>query len=70
MEEQKAERRLEEAKASANQLTEIAISKRQRAQFLMENADLSTYKATISFRIAEAARVAESTNDAGAHFLD
>lgn len=70
-EEQKAKLRLEEAKASANRLTEVAIHKRQRAQLLMENADLATYKATVAVRIAEASLIAESTAAAAAaYFLD
>ncbi|KAL5800441.1 hypothetical protein ACOSQ4_033325 [Xanthoceras sorbifolium] len=67
VEEQNAVRKVEEAKVSARDSTESAILKRQRAQHLMEIADLAAYKAMTALRIAEAALVAES---AAAHFLD
>lgn len=70
MEEQNAMLRVEEAKASAKRSVESAVGKRQRAQLLMEIADLATYKAAIALRIAEAAGVAESAEAAAAHFLD
>ncbi|XP_054792823.1 uncharacterized protein LOC129298437 [Prosopis cineraria] len=62
--------RVEEAKASADKSMELAILKRKRAQVLMENADLATYKATMLIRIAEAAQVAESTDVSAGFFLD
>lgn len=61
--------KVQEANASANRSVEFAILKRKRAQFLMENADLATYRAMMAIRIAEAARVAESP-DAASCFLD
>lgn len=68
---QEAEVQFEEAKASANLKTEIAtISTSKKAQILMENADVATYKATIAVRIADAAKVGELTKAAAAHFLD
>ncbi|XP_031268724.1 uncharacterized protein LOC116127210 [Pistacia vera] len=70
MEEQNAMLRVEEAKASAKRYVESAVGKRQRAQLLMDVADLATYKAAIALRIAEAAEVAESAEAAAAHFLD
>ncbi|KAH9768930.1 Enhancer of polycomb-like protein [Citrus sinensis] len=70
LEEQNAMRRVEEAKASAKRSLEEAVLKRQRAQLLMQNADLATYKATMALRIAEAAQVAESADAAADHFLD
>ena len=48
---------------------ERAVAKRQRAQFLMENADLAVYRATMALRIADAAQVAE-LEQAAAHFLE
>lgn len=44
----------------------IAIDKHHRAQLVMENAVLATYKATMA--IAEAARVSELADAATAHF--
>ncbi|KAL3838371.1 hypothetical protein ACJIZ3_022962 [Penstemon smallii] len=48
--------KVEKAKAVAGRSEGLAVLKRQRAQMLMENADLATYKATIALRIAEAAQ--------------
>lgn len=59
----------EDAKASVSRSMERAIAKRQRAQFLMENADLAVYRATMALRIADAAQVAE-LEQAAAHFLE
>lgn len=70
LEEQNAMLRVEEAKASAKRSLEAAVLKRQRAQLLMQNADLATYKATMAMRIAEAAQVGESADAAADHFLD
>ncbi|KAM3733006.1 hypothetical protein ACB098_11G102100 [Castanea mollissima] len=69
LEEKNAMLKVDEANASANRSVEFAILKRKRAQFLMENADLATYRAMMAIRIAEAARVAESP-DAASRFLD
>ncbi|XP_043701139.1 uncharacterized protein LOC122651705 [Telopea speciosissima] len=54
-----ARHRVEEAKSSARRSLEVALLKRQRAQTLMENADLATYKATIALRLAEAIQRSE-----------
>ncbi|GMY23353.1 protein GLUTELIN PRECURSOR ACCUMULATION 3 [Fagus crenata] len=62
--------KVQEANASANRSVEFAILKRRRAQFLMENADLATYRALMALRIAEAARVAESSDATTSYFLD
>ena len=70
LEEKNAMRKIEEAKASANRSMELANQKRKRAQLLMENADMATYKATVIMRIAEAAQVAESTDDIADFFLN
>ncbi|KAJ8433328.1 hypothetical protein Cgig2_012896 [Carnegiea gigantea] len=59
----------EDAEASVSRSMERAIAKRQRAQFLMENADLAVYRATMALRIADAAQVAE-LEQAAAHFLE
>ncbi|GLT93305.1 hypothetical protein SLE2022_111040 [Rubroshorea leprosula] len=69
-EEQNALRNVEAAKVSANRSVESASKKRKRAQLLMENASMSTYKAMMALRIAEAARVAESSDAAGAILFD
>ncbi|KAI4295282.1 hypothetical protein L6164_035344 [Bauhinia variegata] len=69
-EEQNALHKIEEAKAVAIKSMEVAIFKRKRAQALMENADLATYKATMLTRIAEVAQAAESTDALAAYFLD
>lgn len=58
--------KVKEAKAAANRQEGLAVIKRQKAQQLMENADLATYKAMMALRIAEAARIAESTENAAA----
>ncbi|KAA8544743.1 hypothetical protein F0562_019553 [Nyssa sinensis] len=67
--EQSAVLKVQEAKAAASRSEGLAVVKRQRAQLLMENADLATYKATVALRIAEAARVAESAEVAAAAFF-
>uniref|UniRef100_A0A7C9AJJ5 Enhancer of polycomb-like protein n=1 Tax=Opuntia streptacantha TaxID=393608 RepID=A0A7C9AJJ5_OPUST len=69
VEEQCSNAAAEDAKASASRSVERAIAKRQRAQFLMENADLAVYRATMALRIADAAQVAE-LEQVSAHFLE
>ncbi|XAR53484.1 hypothetical protein NMG60_11022056 [Bertholletia excelsa] len=68
-EEQNALLKVQEAKAAASQSEVFAVAKRQRAQLLMENADLAAYRAAMALRIAEAARVAESTDAAASFYL-
>ncbi|XP_022765559.1 uncharacterized protein LOC111310397 [Durio zibethinus] len=70
MAEQNAMVKVEEARVSANISVESAILKRQRAQLLMQNADMATYKAMMALRIAEAALVTESSEGAVAQFFD
>lgn len=53
--------KVQEAKAAANKSEDLAVRLRQRAQQLMENADLATYKAAMALKIAEAAKIAKST---------
>lgn len=69
-EEQSAILRIQEAKASAEKSVELAILKRQRAQLLMENADLAMYRATMAIRIADAAGENLDLKQAADHFLD
>lgn len=70
-EEKGAALKVQEANASANKYMELAIRKRKRAQILMGNADLATYRATVAIRIAEAARLAESPDATTiSYFLD
>ncbi|CAL0321254.1 unnamed protein product [Lupinus luteus] len=68
LEEQNALLKIKKAKASAKELKEFALQKRKRAQFLMENADLAIYKATMLVRIAEVAQGGESVDAFAAYF--
>ncbi|XWS75283.1 hypothetical protein CRYUN_Cryun01aG0073000 [Craigia yunnanensis] len=68
--EQNAMVKVEEARVSATRSVESAILKRQQAQLLMQNADMTAYKAMIALRIAEAARFTESSDGAVAKFFD
>ncbi|XP_057784555.1 uncharacterized protein LOC131001923 [Salvia miltiorrhiza] len=61
--------KLQEAKAAANKYEGLATQKRHRAQMLMENADLATYKAMMALRIAEAAQVDEAPERVTSLFL-
>ncbi|XP_073122420.1 uncharacterized protein [Henckelia pumila] len=61
--------KLQEARALADRSEQSAILKRQRAQILMENADLTTYKAIMALRIAEAAEIAETPGAVASFFL-
>ncbi|XP_068343430.1 uncharacterized protein [Pyrus communis] len=70
MQEQNDVVKVEEAKDAAERSVEFAIRKRQRAQLLIQNADLVTYKATMAFRIAEAALVLGSPDAAADYVLD
>ncbi|XP_050210101.1 uncharacterized protein LOC126660580 [Mercurialis annua] len=69
-EEQNALRKVEAAKASAKDSTEVAIVKRRQAQMLMENADLAVYRATMATRIAEAACLPTETDISETLLLD
>ncbi|CAA2998767.1 Hypothetical predicted protein [Olea europaea subsp. europaea] len=60
LEQQKNFFKVQEAKAAANRFEGFAILKRKRAQTLIENADLATYKAMMALRIAETAQITES----------
>ncbi|CAK7325299.1 unnamed protein product [Dovyalis caffra] len=64
LEEHNAMRKVDEAQNSSKRSLETAILKRRRAQLLMKNADLATYKAAMALKIAEAALVANPTDDA------
>ncbi|XP_077241232.1 uncharacterized protein LOC143881824 [Tasmannia lanceolata] len=52
---QEAIKKVQEAEHAANRAAELAIVKRSKAQMLMQNADLATYKSIIALKIAEAA---------------
>ncbi|XWS66293.1 hypothetical protein CRYUN_Cryun05aG0187100 [Craigia yunnanensis] len=67
--EQNAMVKVEEARVSATRSVESAILKRQRAQLLMQNADMAIYKAMMALRVAEAAPFTESSQDAVAQFF-
>ncbi|XVE75535.1 hypothetical protein DITRI_Ditri12bG0101400 [Diplodiscus trichospermus] len=68
--EQNAMVKVEEARVSAARSVESAILKRQQAQLLMQNADMTTYKAMMALRIAEAALFTESSEGAVTQFFD
>ncbi|KAJ3679807.1 hypothetical protein LUZ60_016085 [Juncus effusus] len=52
--EEEANRRAQEAEAAANRACQLAIQMRNRAQALMEQADLATYRSFMAVRIADA----------------
>ena len=60
LDETSAKLKAEEARISLNKSEALAVLKRQRAQSLMENADLATYRAAMALRIAEATRLSDS----------
>ena len=62
-EEESALQRVLDAERAAKQATEKAVGLRARAQALMANANLATYKSAMALRIAEAARVSDSYRD-------
>lgn len=68
-EQQNAVLKVKEAKAAANKSEDLAVRMRQKAQQLMENADLATYKAMMALKIAEAAKIAKSKEAVGPIFL-
>lgn len=70
IEEENAVQKYEEAKAAAEKCIENAVNKRQRAQLLLENADLAAYKAMLALRIAEAIQASESPEAAASFFLE
>lgn len=70
LEEKNVMLKVKEANASADRSVELAILKRRRAQFLMNNADLAAYRAVMALQIAEAARVAETSDATTSYFLD
>ncbi|KZV37359.1 hypothetical protein F511_01227 [Dorcoceras hygrometricum] len=61
--------KLQEARAIADRSELSAVLKRRRAQILMENADLTTYKAIMALRIAEAAEIADTPGAVASFFL-
>ncbi|OIT00094.1 PREDICTED: uncharacterized protein LOC109228665 [Nicotiana attenuata] len=61
--------KVQEAKAAADKSEDLAVRLRQRAQQLMENADLATYKAAMALKIAEAAKIAKSTKGVAPFFI-
>ena len=62
--------KIEEAENSVKRSLEAAILKRRRAQLLMKNADLATYKAAMALKIAEAALFAGSSDVAVTQLCD
>lgn len=69
-EEEAALQRVAQAEAAAKQAVEAAVRLRSRAQSLMANAELATYKSVMALRIAEAARVSDSSRDLVSTILD
>ncbi|KAL6590971.1 hypothetical protein ACP70R_050153 [Stipagrostis hirtigluma subsp. patula] len=68
--EEEALQRVAQAEHAAKQATERAIRLRRRAQSLMANAELATYKSVMALRIAEAARISDSSRDIVSTILD
>ncbi|CAO2201238.1 unnamed protein product [Urochloa humidicola] len=69
-EEEAALQRVAQAERAAKQAVETAIRLRNRAQTLMANAELATYKSVMALRIAEAARISDSSRDIVCTILD
>ncbi|CAL5002960.1 unnamed protein product [Urochloa decumbens] len=69
-EEEAALQRVAQAERAAKQAVETAIRLRSRAQSLMANAELATYKSVMALRIAEAARISDSSRDIVCTILD
>jgi hypothetical protein len=69
-EEEVALQRVAQAKVAAKQAVERAVGLRSRAQSLMANAELATYKSVMTIRIAEAARASDSSRDLVLTILD
>jgi hypothetical protein len=69
-EEEVALQRVAQAKVVAKQAIERAVGLRSRAQSLMVNAELATYKSVMTIRIAEAARASDSSRDLVLTILD
>ncbi|GJN36826.1 hypothetical protein PR202_gb25723 [Eleusine coracana subsp. coracana] len=69
-EEEAALQRVAQAEAAAKQAVETAVRLRSRAQSLMVNAELAAYKSVMALRIAEAARVSDSSRDLVSTILD
>ncbi|KQJ88130.1 uncharacterized protein LOC100838503 isoform X2 [Brachypodium distachyon] len=61
--EEEALRRVVEAERAAKHAVETAVRLRSRAQSLMANANLATYKSVMALRIAEAASISNSCRD-------
>lgn len=62
--------KVEEAKAAADRAMDLATRKRERAQMLLHNSELATYKAVMAVHIAEAAEAVGSTEDVADLLLD
>ncbi|WVZ94138.1 hypothetical protein U9M48_040070 [Paspalum notatum var. saurae] len=69
-EEEAALQRVAQAERAAKQAVEAAICLRKRAQSLMANAELATYKSVMALRIAEAARISDPSRDIVCTILD
>ena len=69
-EEEAALQRVAQAERAAKQAVETAIQLRNRAQSLMTNAELAAYKSVMALRIAEAARISDSSRDIVCTILD
>ncbi|KAG0490174.1 hypothetical protein HPP92_007037 [Vanilla planifolia] len=57
---EEALRKVREAQEAWERSVEVAVPLRQRAQLLMENADLAAYKSAMALRIAEAIGLAST----------
>ncbi|XP_062191185.1 uncharacterized protein LOC133894979 [Phragmites australis] len=69
-EEEMALQRVAQVERVAKQAVETAVRLRSRAQSLMANAELATYKSVMALRIAEAARISDSARDIVSTILD
>ncbi|AQK52059.1 Enhancer of polycomb-like transcription factor protein [Zea mays] len=69
-EDEAALQRVAQADRAAKRALETAIQLRNRAQSLMTNAELAAYKSIMALRIAEAARISDSSRDIVCTILD
>lgn len=69
-EEEAALQRVTQAEHAAKRAVDTAIRLRNRAQSLMANAELATYRSVMALRIAEAARISDSSRDIVCTILD
>jgi hypothetical protein len=69
-EEEASLQRVAHAEAATKQAVQTAAHLRSRAQSLITNAELATYKSVMALRIAEAAKGSDSFRDLVSTILD